>query len=104
MFRAAKPYITFVLSILLIANVLHADRAHQADDRYGMCDVNCCDENHRSKNHLIKDCTNENNRWFIESADDYSVEVYQTMLYSAYELYHNSSPSYELYSRPPPVR
>ena len=43
-------------------------------------------------------------RWFIESPDDYSVEVYQTMLYSAYELYHNSSPSYELYSRPPPVR
>jgi len=102
MIRASKSYIACVLSFLIFTSMLHADRAYQINDSYGMCDVDCCDEKHRSKNHLIKDSINDNTRWFIELSVDFSSEVFQTKLSFADELYHNSNSNYELYSRPPP--
>ena len=98
-----KNIITYGLSLLVVATIIHID--HHVDeyqDGYSICGISCDDEKHHSISHKCEKCLNKNNRLIIQECIDLSYNGYTTSFYSLNESFKYSFLHFSLYSRPPP--
>ena len=98
-----KNIITYGLSLLVVATIIHID--HHVDeyqDGYSICDISCDDEKHHSISHQCEKCLNKNNRLVVQEFIDLPYNKYKRALYSLNENFNETFIIFSLYSRPPP--
>ena len=98
-----KNIITYGLSLLVVATIIHID--HHVDeyqDGYSICDISCDDEQHHSINHQCQKCLNKNQRLYLITEIDFSINQKRTEYYNTKNIIYVKSIIFDLHSRAPP--
>ena len=98
-----KNIITYGLSLLLVATIVHIDyHVDEHQDGYSICDINCIDDNHHFNNHQCQKCLNKNQRLYLLKEIDFSINQKTTEYYNTKKVIYVKSIIFDLHSRPPP--
>ena len=98
-----KNIITCGLSLLLITSIFHVDHhVHEHQDGYSICGISCDDEKHHSINHQCEKCLNKNQRLYLITEIDFSIDQKTTEYYNTKNIIYVKSIIFDLHSRPPP--
>ena len=98
-----KNIITYGLSLLLVATIVHIDyHVDEYQDGYSICDINCIDDNHHFNNHQCQKCLNKNQRLYLLKEIDFSINQKTIEYYNTKNIIYVKSIIFDLHSRAPP--
>ena len=77
-----KNIITYGLSILLMASVVHVDyHADVEQEGYNICKIGCEEQNHHSNSHQCQKCLNNNQRLYFLTENEFSFNQNSTIYF-----------------------
>ena len=98
-----KNIITYGLSILLMASLVHVDyHADVEQDGYNICKIGCEEQKHHSISHQCQKCLNNNQRLYFLTENEFSFNQNSTIYYSKIDIVYLESIIFDLRTRPPP--
>ena len=98
-----KNIITYGLSLLVVATIIHIDNhVDEYQDGYSICDISCNDEKHHSTNHQCTKCLNKNQKLYLLKEIDFSINQKTADSYNIKNIIYVKSIIFDLHSRPPP--
>jgi len=99
-----KTLISIGLSILVFTGGLHVDlHDHTPADGYGICKVDCDDENHHASNHQCEKCIPKSSKLTNPNSGDLTHHQFTNSFYCLSKSIKKSFFNYSLFSRPPPI-
>ena len=98
-----KNITTSILSLFLLATIVHVDR-HMGEHQggYTICDISCDDEKHHVTNHQCQKCLNKNQKLHSIKEIDNSINQRKIRYRIVKNIIYVKSITFDLNSRPPP--
>ena len=95
--------ISCVLSLLLIATIVHIDdHLYKYHEEFSIVDVSCDDKQHQSIKHQCQKCLNKNQSIKSINRIDYSKNKKTIKYHNVKNIFYVQSIIFDLNSRPPP--
>ena len=97
-----KNITTSILSLFLLATIIHVDHVGEHQGGYTICDISCDDEKHHATNHQCQKCLNKNQKLHSIKEIDNSINKKNIRHRIVKNIIDVKSIIFELNSRPPP--